>query len=128
MRKIFFTIVSCFIISCCYCQTTNSNDSAQARTLSKQKLNDSLESANKAQLSIYPNPAKNKVTLQVNGFEPGTASVKILDYKGKLLRDDARLLTNGSEDIVMFLMFPSGIYFIIVSEKGKVARKKLIIL
>jgi hypothetical protein len=96
--------------------------------LSIQKTNDSLQAADKAQLSIYPNPAKNKVTLQVRGFAPGTVSVKILDYKGKLLRDDSRLLTNGVEDIVMFLMLQPGIYFIIVSEKGKVARRKLIIM
>src|SRR5699024_515311 len=104
MQKIFFTIISCFILGCGYCQTTNDNDSVQAKTLAKQKMNDSVALASKAQLSIYPNPAKNKITLQVKGFEPGTASVKIMDYKGKLLRDDSRLLTNGSEDIIMFLM------------------------
>ncbi|MEO7536332.1 MAG: T9SS type A sorting domain-containing protein [Ferruginibacter sp.] len=126
MKKILVTIFSCLLLGRSFAQTNN--DSIRAKLLSKQKTVDSLQAADKAQLAIYPNPAKNKVTLQVKGFEPGTASVKILDYKGKLLRDDSRLLTNGAEDIIMFLMLQPGIYFIIVSEKGKVARKKLIML
>ncbi|CAN5674789.1 hypothetical protein BH11BAC3_BH11BAC3_35150 [soil metagenome] len=102
--------------------TTDSSLSLKQPVLLEQKLISSPE------LSIFPNPAKNKVTLQVKGFEPGTALVKILDTKGKMIREDSRLLTNGTEDIVMFLMIPPGIYFIIISEKGKVSRKKLVIL
>jgi hypothetical protein len=56
------------------------------------------------------------------------ATVRILDIKGKLLREDNRLLTNGTEDIIMFLMLKAGIYFILVSEPGKLVRKKLVIL
>ena len=127
MQKLIFTAaINCLLIGTSFSQTPI--DSLQVKALSKQKSNDSLQALNKAQLIIYPNPAKNKVTLQVKGFEAGTASVRIMDSKGKLIRDDSRLLTNGSEDIIMFLMLQPGIYFIIVSEKGKLARKKLIIL
>ena len=127
MQKLIFTAaINCLLIGTSFSQTPS--DSLQVKALSKQKSNDSLQALNKAQLIIYPNPAKNKVTLQVKGFEAGTASVRIMDSKGKLIRDDSRLLTNGSEDIIMFLMLQPGIYFIIVSEKGKLARKKLIIL
>jgi len=127
MQKIIFTAaINCLLVGTLLAQAPI--DSIQAKPLSKQKSSDSLQALNKAQLTIYPNPAKNKVTLEVKGFEAGTASVRIMDSKGKLLRDDSRLLTNGSEDIIMFLMLQPGIYFIIVSEKGKVARKKLVIL
>ena len=127
MQKIIFTAaINCLLVGTLLAQAPI--DSIQANPLFKQKNNDSLQASNKAQLNIYPNPAKNKVTLEVKGFEAGTASVRIMDSKGKLLRDDSRLLTNGSEDIIMFLMLQPGIYFIIVSEKGKVARKKLVIL
>jgi hypothetical protein len=125
-KLILTTAINCLLIGTLFSQTPV--DSLQVKALSKQKSNDSLQALNKAQLVIYPNPAKNKVTLQVKGFEAGTASVRIMDSKGKLIRDDSRLLTNGSEDIIMFLMLQPGIYFIIVSEKGRLARKKLIIL
>ena len=54
-------------------------------------------------------------------------SVKILDAKGKMMREDNRLLTNGSEDVVMFLSLKAGIYFILVSDTGKSARRKLLV-
>ena len=127
MQKIIFTAaINCLLVGALLAQSPS--DSIQAKPSFKQKSSDSLQASNKARLNIYPNPAKNKVTLEVKGFEAGTASVRIMDSKGKLLRDDSRLLTNGSEDIIMFLMLQPGIYFIIVSEKGKVARKKLVIL
>ena len=80
------------------------------------------------EISIYPNPAKNKITIEAKHFKPGMVSVKLLDTKGKLVREDSRLLTNGTEDIIMFLMLKAGIYFILVSEPGKIARKKLVVL
>jgi hypothetical protein len=89
----------------------------------REKLNDA-----QPEISLYPNPAKNKITIQARRFKPGMVSVKLLDTKGKLVREDSRLLTNGTEDIIMFLMLKAGIYFILVSEPGKVARKKLVIL
>lgn len=84
--------------------------------------------SNSVTLKIYPNPAKNKITLDVSGFEPGMALVKIADTKGKVWRVDNRLLTNGTEEIAMFLLLQPGIYFISISEKNKVVKKKLIVL
>lgn len=82
----------------------------------------------KHDLSIYPNPAKNKVTLQVKQFDPGMVAVRLMDIKGKIIKDDNRLLTNGTEDVIMFLMLKAGIYFIEISQAAKVVRKKLAIL
>ena len=84
--------------------------------------------SNNTTLKVYPNPAKNKVTLNVSGFEPGMVVVKIADTKGKVWRVDNRLLTNGTEEIAMFLVLQPGIYFISISEKNKVVKKKLIVL
>lgn len=84
--------------------------------------------SNNTTLKVYPNPAKNKVTLNVSGFEPGMVVVKIADTKGKVWRVDNRLLTNGTEEIAMFLLLQPGIYFISISEKNKVVKKKLIVL
>ena len=82
----------------------------------------------KTSLKVYPNPAKNKITLDITGFDAGLATVKITDTKGKIWREDNRLLTNGTEEIVMFLMLPSGVYFISINEKAKIIKKKLMVL
>ncbi|MEO6229972.1 MAG: T9SS type A sorting domain-containing protein [Ferruginibacter sp.] len=130
MQKLIFSLTFSFILGHCFSQNpvinTDTSLSLKQPILPEQNKQQQLTS--NPELSIFPNPAKNKVTLQVKGFEPGTALVKILDTKGKMIREDSRLLTNGTEDIVMFLMIPPGIYFIIVSEKGKVSRKKLVML
>jgi hypothetical protein len=88
----------------------------------------SLSAEEKISLKVYPNPAKNKIAIAVKGFEPGMVIVKIIDTKGKIWREDNRLLTDGNEEIPMFLQLKPGIYFISVSENRKISRKKLIIL
>ena len=82
----------------------------------------------KTSLKVYPNSAKNKITLDVTGFDAGLVAVKITDSKGKIWREDNRLLTSGTEEIVMFLMLPAGVYFISLNEKAKIVKKKLIVL
>lgn len=111
----------------CFAQLSAGPDS---NNVTFPRVNRAAEKPKTAQpdISIYPNPAKNKITIQVKGFKPGMVSVKLLDTKGKQVREDSRLLTNGTEDIIMFLMLKAGIYFILVSEPGKIARKKLVIL
>ncbi len=82
----------------------------------------------KATLKLYPNPATNKILLDVTGFTPGMATVKIIDSKGKVVRSDERLLINGTEQLNMFLSLQAGMYFISISEKNKIVKKKLVIL
>ena len=128
MRK-FFSFVACTIaVNICLSQSPVSVDSNKAGTVlpSTPKVNN-LAGASPA-LIVYPNPAKNKITLQVKNFDAGMVQVRLLDIKGKMVRDDTRLLTNGNEDIIMFLMLKAGIYFIAVSGPGKVVRKKLVVL
>jgi hypothetical protein len=128
MKKLIFTLCCCIITGYCFPQDTpaaDSNTSSPKVLLEKKGL---PVNVSKPDISLYPNPAKNKVTIQVKNFHPGMVAVKVMDAKGKLVREDNRLLTNGTEDIIMFLMLKAGIYFILVSEPGKIARKKLVIL
>ncbi|MEO7767285.1 MAG: T9SS type A sorting domain-containing protein [Ferruginibacter sp.] len=127
MQKFITLLTCCCIATSCYPQAQINVDSpsiAGAILKIKQNTADILKPA----LTIYPNPANNKIVLQVKNFEPGMVSVKLMDIKGKLVREDERLLTNGTEEITMFLMLKAGIYFIIVGEPGKSARKKLVML
>ena len=81
----------------------------------------------KASLKLFPNPAKNKAELEVNGFEPGIVKLQIIDINGKVLSDDQRLLVNGNENIVLMFSLQPGIYFILVKQKDRSVKKKMVV-
>ena len=127
MLKAYLLISCCVFTACCIAQSPHATDSIfNNATINvvpdKKELADNERSVN-----IYPNPAKNKISLQVQGFDPGIIQVKITDTKGKLCRHDNRLLTNGREEIAMFLSLIPGIYFVSLNQKDKVVKKKLVI-
>ena len=77
---------------------------------------------------LYPNPCRNKVSLQVTAFEPGMVAIKIIDIGGNILKEESRLLINGDgEDIVLFFFLPACIYFVTMQEKQLLIRKKLVV-
>ena len=129
MFKSSLLMLACFISVQCFSQSLEKKDAVLKSTglVSAEKNNGSPE-ASLSSLKVYPNPAKNQISLSVAGFEPGMVLVKITDTKGKMRREDSRLLTNGTEEIAMFLLLQPGIYFISVSAKSKIAKKKLIII
>jgi hypothetical protein len=129
MFKLFLLLLMSCVAGHCFSQSPQNNDSILKTndTLSVSKNTENV-TVNNTTLKVYPNPAKNKITLDVAGFEPGMVVVKITDTKGKIWRADNRLLTNGTEEITMFLLLQPGIYFISISEKSRVVKKKLIIL
>jgi hypothetical protein len=103
-------------------------------TIAQAGINDSLNKpqslsifAATPQVQIYPNPAHSKITLQVKGFEPGLLIVKIIDIKGRLLRQDSRLLTSSNEDIPMFIMPGTTTCYVVAEQNGRTARKKLLL-
>jgi len=127
MRKIIFLLCCCVTCGNCFTQSPAKTDSTKPNMGQTLKANVNIRNSLKPELCIFPNPARNKITVQVKNFNPGMVAVKLVDVKGKLIREDNRLLTQGTEDVIMFLMLKAGIYFIMVSDQSKVARKKLVI-
>ena len=113
----------------CYCQSIKSKESFLQKDSAVNfiKINSGTISP-KLTLQLYPNPAKNKISLLVTGFEQGLALVKILDAKGKLVRQDSRLLANGQDEIMMFLQLQPGVYYVSVSKNNRQVKKKLMVL
>ena len=129
MFKLLFLILSFFATRQCFCQPAQNKDSIIKSTgIEYTAKNNHPSDVVITSLKIYPNPSKSKISLSVAGFEPGMALVKITDTKGKIWRQDNRLLTNGTEEMAMFLLLQPGIYFISVSEKNKLVKKKLVVL
>ena len=77
---------------------------------------------------LYPNPSKNKVVLQLNGFKTGMAQLQIINDKGNVVRKEDRLLVNGNEEVVMFFSLRGGIYFIKTTQGLIEIRKRLVVL
>ena len=128
MLKPVFFIIACLLSKADLAQSGSAADSSKQSTAQQIIPPKLAEIVAQPFFTIYPNPAKNKVSLQVSGFEPGIAQVKITDTRGKLWKQDNRLLIKGREEIAMFLLLAPGIYFISVIQKNKVAKKKMVIL
>ncbi|WP_462220026.1 T9SS type A sorting domain-containing protein [Ferruginibacter sp.] len=106
----------------------NLPDSLQnIKALTQKKIADSSFIKERVSVKLFPNPAKNKVELEVKGFEAGLIQLQIIDISGKLERNDQRLLVSGNENIVVMFSLKPGIYFITVKQKDKLAKKKMIV-
>jgi hypothetical protein len=88
---------------------------------------DTATAIRRATVKLFPNPAKNKAELEVKGFEAGTIQLQIVDVNGKLLRDDQRLLVSGDESMVIMFSLQPGIYFIVLKQKNRSVKKKMVV-
>jgi Secretion system C-terminal sorting domain len=103
--------------------------SVQQKTVSRDKpgKNDSVAAKEKPFVRLFPNPAKNKVELEIKGFEPGYVQIQLLDNNGKLVREDKRLVFGGNEIIVLMFSQSPGLYFLLLKQHEKKLKTKLVI-
>jgi len=97
------------------------------KTVTQKPVSDTLSAKEKATVKLFPNPVKNRAALEVKGFEPGLIELQIIDISGKRVRDDQRLLVSGNENIVMMFSLQPGIYFIVLKQKNKTVKKKMLV-
>ncbi|HMU09526.1 MAG TPA: T9SS type A sorting domain-containing protein [Ferruginibacter sp.] len=98
-----------------------------AGTADRSKKNNSIPGIIKPSVRLYPNPATNRVEIEVKGFEPGFVQVQITDNGNQPVREEKRLVLGGTETIVLMFSLKPGIYFLAVKQDKKQARSKLII-
>ena len=130
MQRTLLTFIHFALIGYCFPQKPIGKDSFEtvAPRTTIQPTGNLTTPVVKPLFTIYPNPAKNKITLLVKGFEPGMVTVRIIDDKGKPIRDDDRLLINGNEEITMYLMLEAGAYFVLLKQKDKSLKRNLFII
>ena len=90
-----------------------------------KQIKDSLPG--KPFIRLFPNPAKNKVEIEVNGFEPGFVQVQITDQIGYPIKEDKRQIFVGHEIITLMFSIKPGIYYLAVKQNKKLARSKLVV-
>ena len=78
--------------------------------------------------SLYPNPAKQIVSLKISNFYEGTVPVEIISFGGKVLK--AITLTKSGyiyDSTIPIENLPKGIYFVTIRFGAMVETQKLII-
>src|SRR5690606_19919985 len=75
-------------------------------------------SANPA-ISIYPNPAKDKITVSIDNSREQKACFTIIDITGKKVQMLETRLTNGRNDVDMDVrQLPAGVYALLVQTEN----------
>lgn len=88
---------------------------------------DSLIIKEKPSIRLFPNPAKNKVEIEIKAFEPGYVWIQLIDKHGNMLRNDKRLVFSDNEIIVFMFSEKPGLYFLLLKQGEKKVKSKLIV-
>lgn len=130
MRKIiclFFT----FLGICNALATVQINPAVLGNALAVQ-INDTLpapkDSATGMLLTkIFPNPARNKVEIEIRGFEPGYITIQLLTANGTVIRAEKRMVITGNETVLFMFFEKPGIYYIAARQGKRLTKNKLIV-
>lgn len=99
----------------------------QASLIDQPRKNDSAAVKEKPTIRLYPNPAKNKVEIEIKGFDRGYVEVQLTDKNGNLVRNDKRFVFSGNEIIILMFSEKPGLYFLLLKQGKNNVRSKLII-
>jgi hypothetical protein len=122
MKRPILFLISCLLLAHVFAQP-------DSNTVAMVSVTDNVSvKLPKPDALLYPNPCRNKVSLQVTAFQPGMVAIRIMDISGNILKEESRLLINGDdEEIVLFFFIPTGIYFVTMQQQQKLVRKKLVV-
>jgi Secretion system C-terminal sorting domain len=107
--------------------TSVPDSSATQGPLKGQLRKDSIPGKEKPSAKLFPNPATNKVEIEIKGFNPGFVQVQIMDNDRKLIREDKRLLLSGNEVVMLMFSLQPGLYFVTVKQNEKFCKRQLIV-
>ena len=85
----------------------------------------SIEDSNFITFEMFPNPAKDKVTIRLNANNFGNATINVIDLQGKLILE--QVISEGNNTELDISDLQSGLYFVKLNANNKNVVKKLII-
>jgi hypothetical protein len=133
MKKIILLFFTFLGICSCFSQQAPKNTDTIAASTQYVVANilplktDSAKTKEKPSVRLYPNPAKNKVEIEIKGFEPGYVKLQLLNNNGKLVREEKRLVLSGNETIVFMFAEPPGLYYLFIKQGSLMQKNKLVI-
>lgn len=132
MKKIILLFFTFLGICSCFSQKPLENKDSSKVLQSKEANTLPLKLYTKknkegASMRLFPNPAKNKVEVEVGGFEPGYVKLQLLTNTGKLAREEKRLMLTGNETIIFMFSEIPGLYYLQLKQGTLTVKTKLII-
>ena len=132
MKKIILLFFTFLGICSCFSQELPENK--DSTIVSQRKIAntlplkpDSVKTKEKALVRIFPNPAKNKIEIEIKGFTQGYVKLQLLTNTGKLVREEKRLVLNGNETIIFMFSEIPGLYYLLLKQGTQMLKSKLII-
>ena len=80
-----------------------------------------------AEMSIYPNPAKDQFKIETSAFANGNLQLTMTDLQGKMVLSQKIGFVKNKPISVQTNDLPSGIYLVQLSQNEKVVTEKLVI-
>lgn len=81
----------------------------------------------KPTISLYPNPAENKVEIKIAGFKAGTVEILMWDNTGNVVRKETRQVFAGNENIVFMFLQKPGVYTLVLKQYRTIIKERLVI-
>lgn len=81
-------------------------------------------SVNNSLISVYPNPAKDQINVDLSSLNANDATVKIMNSNGMVVYEKAAV---NSNEVISTASFNKGMYMVQVSAGNKISNKKLVI-
>lgn len=78
-------------------------------------------------MRLFPNPAKNKVEIEIAGFKPGFIQILLVDKTGQFIRNEKRLVYSGDEIIALMFSVEPGLYFVLLKQQDIRLKAALVI-
>jgi Secretion system C-terminal sorting domain len=109
-----------------FCTQPNDKAISAVMTVKKQAKctnpNNNVEDDNTLATNIlkaYPNPAMDKVTLQIQAATEGVARFDVLDITGKIIKSENRALTGGYNEVTLDIQnLASGLHLIKIKDSA----------
>ncbi|MDP3445094.1 MAG: T9SS type A sorting domain-containing protein, partial [Ignavibacteria bacterium] len=79
-----------------------------------------------SELSVYPNPAVNTLTIQFNEIENQNAEIRLFDQRGRLVIQEVVSLVDGKKTIDINQL-ENGLYIVETTMNGTKNRQKIIV-
>lgn len=132
MKKIILLFFTFLGICSCFSQDRPLNTET-GTVIQKQVTNtlplktDSSKIKERSSAHIFPNPAKNKVEIEIKGFEPGYIKIQLVSNSGRVIKQEKRLVLSGNETIVFMFAENAGLYYLVLKQDAQILKSKLVI-
>ena len=73
-------------------------------SLQKTATSDSLSGKEKPLIRLFPNPAVNKVKIEIQGYDPWCVQAQIISNTGSVVRNDQQLVVSGNEFVIVLVL------------------------